>query len=221
MTVKFINQKMKTFLYIIIFSLSGGLLFSQDLKKIKLENPDMSRGLNVMQALEKRASASAFSSESLSSRDLSDLLWAAAGVNRTDSKKRTSPTAVNAQDIDLYVFLKEGVYLYDYMEHALTPVVKGDFRSIVAGKQPDFAKAPVFVLMVSDISRFKTDESTKMSWAAMDAGIVSQNINIFCAAIGMNTRTRAYMEQDKIRETLKLKETQYPMLNNPVSYPVK
>jgi SagB-type dehydrogenase family enzyme len=212
---------MKKFFFIIVFSLAGGILFSQDLKTIKLENPDLSRGLNVMQAFEKRASANAFGSESLSSRDLSDLLWAAAGVNRTDSKKRTSPTAVNAQDIDLYVFLKEGVYLYDYLQHALTPVVKGDFRSIVAGKQPDFAKAPVFVLMVSDISRFKIDESTKMSWAAMDAGIVSQNINIFCAAVGLNTRTRAYMESDKIRETLKLKETQYPMLNNPVSYPVK
>jgi SagB-type dehydrogenase family enzyme len=212
---------MKKFLFIATFFLTGGILFSQDLKTIKLESPDMSRGVNVMQALGKRASATAFSSEDLSLRDLSDLLWAASGVNRSDSKKRTAPTAINAQDIDLYVFLKDGVYLYDHLQHALNPVVKGDYRSIVAGKQPDFAKAPVFVLMVSDISRFKVDESTKMSWAAMDAGIVSQNINIFCAAMGLNTRTRAYMDVEKIKGTLKLRDTQYPMLNNPVSYPVK
>jgi SagB-type dehydrogenase family enzyme len=210
----------RLFSSIVIFAILTSLK-AQELKSVVLNPPDMKRGLTVMQALEKRSSASAFSSEKLKIQDLSDLLWAANGINRPDVNKRTAPSAMNAQDIDVYVFLEEGVYLYNASAHTLEPVVSGDQRLLAAGRQAEFAKAAVILVMVSDISRFPgSEESNKLSMAAMDAGLVSQNISIFCAGMGLITRPRATMDQVKIREILKLKESQHPLLNNPVSYPV-
>jgi nitroreductase len=83
------------------------------------------------------------------------------------------------------------------------------------------AKAPAILLLVSDISRFKLPETMKLENAAKDAGIVSQNINIFCAGTGLITRPRGTMDLVKIKSLLNLKDSQYPMLNNPVGYPVK
>ncbi len=197
-------------------------LEAQELKSIALNPPDINSGLTVMQAFSKRSSATAFTSEKLKLQDLSDLLWAADGINRKDSKKRTAPSAMNSQDIDIYVFLEEGVYLYNASANSLDPVVAGDQRTLAAGRQTEVAKAAVILVMVSDISRFQNgDDKMKLSMAAMDAGIVSQNISVFCAGTGLLTRPRATMDQPKLKEILKLKDTQYPLLNNPVSYPAK
>ena len=186
---------------------------------IILSSPDLTRGLPVMKALSLRASEREFDTTSLSIRDLSDLLWAANGINRPEVGKRTAPSAINAQDIDVYVCMKSGVYLYDAEKHVLNLVTAGDQRKLVAGSQEDVSKAPVICLMVSDISRFsRGEDSKKMVWAGEDAGIVSQNISIFCASIGLATVPRATMDQQKLRELLKLKDSQHLMLNNPVSY---
>lgn len=172
-----------------------------------------------MEALSKRASATEFTSAKLNIQDLSDLLWAANGINRKENGKRTAPSAMNSQDIDVFLFAEEGVYLYDAVNHVLDPVVSTDQRALVAGTQADFAKAAVILLLVSDISRFKSgDDAMKLSLAAYDAGIVSQNISIFCAGVGLKTRCRATMDQQKLREILHLKDSQHMMLNNPVSY---
>lgn len=196
-------------------------LFGQELKPFTLNPPDLKRGLTVMEAFSMRASNTDFSDRKLSLQDLSDLLFAANGVNRKDIKKRTAPSAMNAQDIDVYVFLQEGVYLYDAFQGVLNPVVAGDQRILAAGPQESVAKAPVILLMVSDISRFNLPETMKLENAAKDAGIVSQNINIFCAGTGFITRTRGSMDLAKIKSVLSLKDSQHPMLNNPVGYPVK
>ena len=208
----------KTTIYICLMILSGSL-FAQGLKPIALNPPDLKRGLPVMEALSLRASASEFTGKKLSLQDLSDLLWAANGVNRKEIGKRTAPSAMNSQDIDVYVFTEEGAYLYDAIGNVLNPVAEGDQRTLVAGSQEKFAKAAVILLMVSDISRFKSgDEPSKLSLAAYDAGIVSQNISIFCAGTGFNTRPRATMDFEKLRSVLHLKDSQHLMLNNPVSY---
>ena len=197
-------------------------ILAQDLKPITLNPPDLKRGLPVMEAFSLRASATDFSDKKLSLQDLSDLLFAANGINRKDVNKRTAPSAMNAQDIDIYVFMPEGVYFYDAANFVLNPVVTGDQRLIVAGRQDAVAKAPVMLLLVSDISRFKfPDESAKLDAAGKDAGIVSQNINIFCAGMGLITRPRGTMDLEKIKSVLKLKDSQRPILNNPVGYPVK
>jgi len=196
-----------------------GQSFAQDLKTIVLNPPDLKQGFPVMEALSLRASADEFSDTKLSLQDISDLLWAANGVNRKEIGKRTAPSAMNAQDIDIYVFEEEGVYLYEALSHVLNPMVSGDQRGLVAGHQVEVAKAAVILVLVSDISKFKSGEDTlKLSWAALDAGIVSQNISVFCAGVGLNTRPRASMDLEKLRSVLHLKDSQHLMLNNPVSY---
>jgi nitroreductase len=212
---------MKKIITILPAILLSYCLFSQELKPITLNSPDLTRGLPVMEAFSLRASNTDFSEKTLSLQDLSDLLFAANGVNRKDIKKRTAPSAMNAQDIDVYVFLQEGVYLYDAFQGVLNPVVAGDQRSLAAGFQKSVAKAPVILLLVSDISRFKMSEPMKLENAAKDAGIVSQNIDIFCAGTGLITRPRGSMDLVKIKSVLNLKDSQHPMLNNPVGYPVK
>jgi len=212
-------KKIVSILLLVFLSL---YMFGQEMKPIALNAPDLKRGLPVMEAFSLRASNTDFSDKKLSLQDLSDLLFAANGVNRKDISKRTAPSAMNAQDVDIYVFLQEGVYFFDAFKNVLNPVVAGDQRILTAGPQTAVAKAPVILLLVSDISRFKLpDEAAKLDGAAKDAGIVSQNINIFCAGTGLITRPRGTMDQVKIREVLKLKDSQHLMLNNPVGYPVK
>jgi nitroreductase len=194
---------------------------ARELPEIKLPSPDKERGTPVMKALNDRASARDMDEKALDPRDLSDLLWAAYGVNRPDGR-RTAPTAKNAQDIALYVCLPEATYLYDAPSHLLKPVAAGDLRPALASGQEFVKRAPVVLLIVSDYSHFRLDDIEKARlWGAMDGGIVSQNINIFCAAVGLSTVPRAYMDQEKIKEVLKLTDTQMPVLNNPVGYPGK
>jgi SagB-type dehydrogenase family enzyme len=210
---------MKTIALMIGLMMPASILLAQAPDKIPLNPPDKNRGLPVMTALSLRASVTAWDTTSLRLQDLSDLLWAANGINRADIGKRTAPSAMNAQDIDIYVFMRTAVYLYQAADHMLEMVVKGDFRPLVADRQEDVANAPVICLLVSDISRFRTGEEVqRLNWAAIDAGTVSQNISLFCASVGIGTRPRATMDQEKIREVLKLKDSQHLILNNPVSY---
>ncbi len=229
------------------------------LKTIPLNPPDLKRGLPIMQAFSARASVRDWSPKDLSLQDLSDLLWAANGINRPDSGKRTAASAMNAQDVDLYVVTKDGVYLYDAKGPVLNPVAAGDHRTSLFARPgpPPGAKpgekpgekpgappekkegpppakpgqgpggpstpAPVVLILVSDTGRFggrgNPDMMTRM--AALDAGIVSGNISLFCAGTGLATRPRASMDPQKIKDLLKLKDTQVPMLNHPVGYPAK
>jgi len=218
----------------------------QELKTIKLNEPNKTRGLPVMEALSVRASVREWSEKDVSLQDLSDLLWAANGINRPDIKKRTAASAQNAQDVDIYVFMKDGAYLYDAPEHALVPVVAGDRRDEITmrpaggpggpggvpGVKPEAppppaakpagppSPAPIQLILVSDTSRFRSGTpELKKEWAAIDTGIVSQNIALFCAGTGMATRPRASINRDLVKDLLKLNDTQYPMLNHPIGYP--
>ena len=193
--------------------------YAQSLQPIKLKEPNKNRGTSVMKALSDRHSERVFAEKDLSIQDLSDLLWAANGINRSDGR-RTAPTARNNQDIDVYVIMKEGAYLYDAKSLELKPIAVGDYRPLIADRQEDIKKAPVCLLMVSDLSRFTgLDAETQKQWGAFDAGIVSQNIAIFCSGCGFATVPRAYMQKDELKKVLKLSDTQVPMLNNPVGYP--
>lgn len=211
---------MKRVATLAMITLLSGAVMGQAPQDIKLNAPDMERGLTIMKAFEKRASATSFSSKELSLQDLSDLLWAANGINRPESGKRTAPTAVNAQDVDIYVLLKSGAYLYDAKTQTLKGIAAGDNRKFVSERQTNFANAPAMLVLVSEISRFRGDDNArKLSWAAMDAGIVSQNISLFCAGAGLVTRPRASMDTEGLRKLLNLNANQYPLLNNPVGYP--
>lgn len=187
---------------------------------IKLNKPDMTRGLPVMQALAARSSATEWSDKSPSLQDLSDLLWAANGINRPDSGKRTAPSALNAQDVKIYVFTTEAVYVYDEKAHALSPVANGDHREeVLIGHGGKPIIAPVELILVSDGTKFAFGSpEQRHEWGCLDAGIVSQNISIFCAATGLATRPRASINQDKIKTLLVLKDDQLALLDHPVGF---
>lgn len=214
---------------VILLAGSGG---ATELTTIQLNEPDRSRGLPFMETLWVKASAREWSDEELSLRDLSDLLWAANGINRPEERKFTASSALNAHDVDLYVFMRDGVYVYDADSHSLRPVLAGDFRDEIIRRPPlkqadDLgtpperarAEAAIQIILISDSSRFRlgTDEQ-RYEWGAIDTGIVSQNISLFCAATGLKTRPRASMDMAKIRTLLGLKEGQNVFLNHPVGY---
>lgn len=198
-------------------------LSAQTLQPIKLVAPSKERGSSIMKSLSDRRSTREFSDRKLSAQDLSDVIWAANGINRPADGKKTAPSAMNKQDIDIFVIMEEGAYLYEPKTHSLKPVATGDFRPLIADSQPYINKVPVCLLMVSDISRFdmKMDMEIKKQWAAFDAGIISQNISLFCSGCGLVTVPRAFMKKDELKKALKLSATQEPMLNNPVGYPLK
>ena len=186
---------------------------------IKLLEPDKTLDVSLMLALTDRASQREFADKQLSLEDLSSLLWAANGVNREDGK-RTAPSAVNAQDIDIYVCMYSGAYLYDAKQSQLIRITTEDLRTAVCGKQQ--MEAPVFLVMVADISRYPEGLASQRpvveSFAAMDAGYVSENICLYCSAAKLATVPRASMDKEALAKSLNLKDTQIPLLNNPVGY---
>lgn len=186
---------------------------------IKLNDPDKTMGKSLMQALDERKSIREFANKEITLTDLSNLLWAANGINRPDQGKRTAPSAVNAQDVDIYVCMKDGAYLYNAKENALQKVTGQDLRSAVAGAQDFVLQAPVSLLLVSDISRFPGDDNIrKQLLGAMDAGIVSQNISLYCASAGLATVPRASMDMEVLKKALNLPDNILPMMNHPVGY---
>ena len=210
---------MKIFFLSIISLLLATTIEAQELTSIQLNTPNKDRGTSIMKALDNRHSTRQFSTDKLTLQDLSDLLWAANGVNREDGR-RTAATARNNQDIDVYVIMEEGAYIYDAPAHKLKPIAAGDYRDLVADGQ-DFAKdAPVSLLIVSDISRFTgLNVETQKQLGALDAGIVAQNIMLFASGCGFVTVPRAYMNKEGLKKALNLSETQIPMLNTPIGYP--
>lgn len=193
---------------------------ARDFKTIELVPAEKKGGLTVMEALWKRQATRTIASRDLSVQELSNLVWAAVGVNRPADGRRTSPTALNVQDVEVYVCLPEGIYLYEVQKHILTPVAKGDHRGLIAGSQ-DFVKTvPVCLVLVSDLSKFRGDDKAqKLVYASLDVGIASQNISVYCAAKGLATVPRAFMDKAGLKKVLNLKETQEILLNHPVGYP--
>ncbi len=173
---------------------------------VKFDEPDMNRNVTLMQALSDRQSERTFDSRDVERKDLGDLLWAANGINRPESGKRTAPSAMNRQDIKLYVLDRDGAYVYDPLEHALQPVASGDF--LPSEPYP----APVALLLVAD-------EDGK--FAGVDAGYVSQNIYLFCAANGMATVACGSMDEDAFRRACRLNDSQKIIVWHPVGYPAE
>ena len=191
---------------------------AQPLQVVRLTAPDKTRGSAVMKALNERQSIREYSTESLKPQDLSDLLWAANGVNRDDGR-RTAPSTRNLQEVEIYVAFPEGIYHYNAAEHVLNLKVAGDFREAVAASQAFVATAPISILLVADMNKFGNLSESSRMFGAIDVGIVSQNISIACAALGLATVPRGTMNHEVLRMALKLSDMQLLMLNHPVGYP--
>ena len=174
-----------------------------------------------MQVLKDRASSRNFSSDRLPAQVLSNMLWAAYGVNRPESGGRTAPSANNSQDMDIYVAMADGVFLYDAKANALKPLVADDIRALT-GRQPFPKDAPVNLIYVSDQSRMtRAAPGDRDFYAAAHTGFISQNVYLFCASEGLATVVRALVDRPALAKALGLRPDQKITLVQTVGYPKK
>jgi len=197
---------MKT-IALLLLALTAPLVFAQD---ITLPAPQTDGGKPLMQALAARKSARQFADRALAPQTLSNLLWAAYGFNRPD--KRTAPSARNKQEMEVYVFLKDGVYLYDAKANKLLQKAAGDHRA-TAGTQAFVATAPVNLVLVADLSALDRE------LLHADCGFISQNVYLFCASEGLATVVRAGVDKPALAKLLGLRDQQEALYNQCIGYP--
>lgn len=187
--------------------------------QIQLSPPQMQGGMPLMEALSKRRSSRTYSDKELPNEVLSNLMWAAFGINRVDNAHRTAPSAYNMQEIDVYVALASGLYLYDAKEHVLKGVHQKDIRALT-GAQEFVANAPVNLIFVADISKMDHIEgmNAKDVTAAADASFISENVYLYCASEGLATVVRGWVDKESLALAMNLKENQKVVFAQSVGY---
>ena len=202
----------------------------KELKPILLPKPEMDGGKSVLAALMDRKTTRNVSAKQLPPQVLSNLLWAAFGVNREKGSfgkpGRTAASASNSQEIDLYVALPEGVYLYEAVPHRLAPVIAGDFRSR-AGRGAA-ASAPVNIFYVVDLSRYDTgpgqpdrrigEPEVQKSYYYTDTGLIAGNVYLFAASQGLAAWFHNCNKEAAAKE-FKLRPEQRVLFAQTVGYP--
>lgn len=199
----------------------GSPAFSEELKRIRLMPMQLDTGRPLMHVLKERKSARAFNPKKLPNRVLSNLLWAANGINRPGSGGRTAPSAMNQQEIDIYVATAEGLYLYDVRTRQLIPVLNEDIRGRT-GQQTYVGEAPVNLIYVADYAKMaRTGAEDRDLYAAADAGFVSQNVYLYCASEGLATVVRGSIDRNALSRVMGLRPDQKIILAQSVGYPRK
>lgn len=196
---------------ILLSSLFLSVLFAVQnvyaLETKQLPAPRTDGGKPLMEALKERKTSRSFSDRPLEEQVLSDMLWAAFGINRPAEGKRTAPTALNKQNIDIYVLDAAGVWRYDAKTNTLAAVMQKDLRPVM-DSQPFAAKAPVTLLYVAE------NDVT----SGMHAGSLYQNVGLFCASAGLNNVVRR-MDKDKLTQALSLPAGKEVIVSQSVGYP--
>jgi len=200
--------------------LISSLALANDAQKpVPLPKPQTGGGKPLMQALKDRNSSRSFRAEKLPLQVLSNLLWAASGINRPDSGKRTAPSARNWQEIDIYVAFAEGLYLYEAKGHLLQPVLPDDIRGLT-GVQAFVKEAPVNLVYVADTSRMSgASPEDRDLYAGADTGFISENVYLFCASEGLATVVRGSIDRPTLARAMKLRPDQKIMLGQTIGYP--
>ena len=170
---------------------------------IHLPKPSLDNKVTLMQALQNRHSTREYADKQIPDDVLSTVLWAACGINRASEGRITAPSAINAQDIQVYVVRQDGAYLYQPKDNSLQKVSSKDLRTAVAGRQSFAASAPVSLVLVSDHNKFpqQMPYEAKTRMGVVDAGYVSENICLACSALGLNTVPRMTMDTETLNST--------------------
>ena len=203
----------KIILFVLALTWMGSMQAQQ---VISLPQPEVSKlSMSLGDALGQRRSERQYSDKDISQQTLSTLLWAACGVSDPKTGKITAPSAINMQDVKVYVCTKDGVCLYNAKNNTLTKVSNKNLLEAIAGRQAFAKSAPVSLVLVSTKDN---DRAPNDKFGAMDAGYVSQNIYLACTALGLKTVARATMDFDTLKRELNLAETSYLELNHPIGY---
>jgi len=186
---------------------------------IELPAPQQKGGMPLYEALNLRQTNRKFAEKPLSLQQISDLLWCANGVNREDGK-RTAPSARNAREIEILVFIDKGVYLYIPDKHGLQMLFEEDMRGRVSSRSDMPEKAPVCLLFAANRAKMEGfDEDAVRFYGCTDAGYVSQNVYLYCAANKLSTVVMGAIDRDALREVLPFDGD--PVLAQPIGYPVE
>lgn len=187
---------------------------------IALPPPHKADGMPLMEALALRRSSREFAPDALPEQTLSDLLWAAFGVNREEGG-RTAPSALNAQEVDVYVAMPSGAYLYDPRAHSLQLAAGADVRRIT-GYQDFVDEAPLDLVYVADHARMRlVPAGERDRYAYCAAGAISQNVYLYCASAGLAAVIRAWIDREAIARALGLSHDQQVLLSQTVGRPAK
>jgi nitroreductase len=212
-------MKRTSILIVAVCILALGSGSAQEPKPIQLPPPQTDIGKPLMQAFKLRQSTRSFDSKSLPLQELSNLLWAADGINRPESGKRTAPSAMNWQEVDIYVALPEAAYVYEPKTHSLMPVVNQDVRA-ATGRQSFVKYAPLNLVYVSDLSKVKgASEDDQKIWDGVAVGCIVQNVYLYCASQGLVTVVRGMVDRPPLAELLKLRPDQRVMVAQTVGFP--
>jgi len=188
-------------------------------ERIELPAAQTEGGKPLMQALKARRTTRAFSGEPLPQQVLSNLLWAAFGVNRPDTGGRTAPSARNWQELDVYVARQDGLYVYEAAAHALRRVRAQDVRPDVGGQEHS-RTAPVTLIYVADDAKMgMAGAETRAFYSAADTGFVAQNVYLFCASEGLGTVVFATIDRERLAQAMGLKVGQRITLAQSVGFP--
>jgi nitroreductase len=187
---------------------------------IILPRPRMSGGRPLLDALHERKSTREFEPRQLSLQALADLLWAANGYNRPETEHRTAPTARNHQEIDIYLALKTGLYLFDPKLNLLHKVATHDLRA-ATGEQDCVGTAPLNLIYVADLTRMQdtTDRNEQRFYAAIDTGFICQNVYLFCASEGLATVVRGLVPRAHLAGLMGLRTYQRIVVAQTVGFP--
>ena len=200
------------------------------MESIHLPEPIRKGGKTVLEALQLRQTNRRISPKELPLQILSNLLWAAFGVNREKASfnkpGRTAPSASNSQEIDLYIALKDGVYLYEAVPHQLTPVKEGDFRTLSG--RGSAAVAPVNIFYVVDLLRYDLGSEQPDPWIGkpevqksyfyIDTGFIAQNVHLFASSEGLATWFHN-CKKERIEKEFNLGQNQQVLFAQTVGYP--
>jgi nitroreductase len=192
--------------------------FSEANRIIPLPAPRLEGGTSLMQALLGRHSTRLFLPDELPMALLGDLLWAAFGVNRPQSGKRTAPSAYDVRDIDIYLAAQQGLFRYQAESHNLAALLPDDLRSFT-GTQAYVAAAPLNLVYVSDYRRMTGSAAEREQWSWAHSGFIAQNVYLYCAAAGLACVVRSTIERDGLARRMDLDKTQHVILAQTLGYP--
>jgi len=215
----------KILLSIVVLVCFVSTSIASELAPIKLPAPDKKGGKPLMQCLSERKTNRSISPKKLPVEVLSNLLWAACGINRVDNGKRTAPSASNRQEVDIYVAMEEGLYIYNAKAHVLEPMLKSDLRKkttmLLQPSRSSVEGAPLQLIYVADFSKmsFYTNDEEKKFYSAADTGFIAQNVYLYCSSEGLATVVRGMIHRDSLGPEMKLRDRQKIMLVQAVGYP--
>lgn len=176
-------------------------------------------GMTLMQALQERKTTRDFSDREISLETMSHLLWSAFGINRQDGAHRTAPSAKNAQEIDIYVAMAGGLYVFDPHAFVLHPILREDIRA-ATGWQDFVSQAPLNFIYVANMKKMDpASRQERKFYAALDTGYISQNVYLFCAAEGLATVARGWVDRPALAKIMGLGPEQRIILAQSVGYP--